>query len=157
MTATKAKKYSSDRRERMAELQAEGKLTPEHGKLGGRPRKSSVPQQKRSSQVIAEWARENPEKLVQVFIDVLTDDDASRGDKLRAVKQMVGIEVGESDRERDELADPQSAMSQAVTADVEQAKDRLSSMLADPITGARLRDALSGLVADAGSTPAITP
>lgn len=152
MAPTKAKKYSSDPRQRMKELQAEGKMTPEHGKLGGRPRKGASESQrkKRASTVIAEYARDHSDKIAEVISDILRDPDASESMKLRAIKLALGVEGVETDRERDELADPSSARSQELAASPDQAKAQIASMLADPVTGQRLRSVLAGLVTQTG-------
>ena len=128
-------------------------MTPDHGKLGGRPRKkpTDTQQPRRAATVIAEAARENADKIASVFIDVLLDPEAKQSDKLRAVKGLVGVEFRETDRERDEANDPSRA---AVTAaDVEDAKADLTRMLNDPITGPRLRAVLGGLVTQAEKPP----
>jgi hypothetical protein len=49
----------------MAQLQAEGKMGPEYGRLGGRPRKP------RASEIVAEEAREHADEIVQALKDAL--------------------------------------------------------------------------------------
>jgi hypothetical protein len=93
--------------------------------------------------------------MAAALVDVLLDADATRTDKLRAVKALVGIDLQESDRERDELADPNSARSQEIAASADEAKEQLAAMLAHPVSGERLRAALAEVLADAGSTPSI--
>ena len=151
-----AKRYSSDPKQRAAELVAEGKIGGKR-EGAGRPRKlTSDGQRKRASTVIAEYARENAEQMAKVITDCLLDPDASQMDKMRAVKLAVGIDFRESDRERDELADPNSAQSQEIAANAEEAKAQLAGMLSDPVTGERLKSALAELLDDAGSTPSLT-
>jgi hypothetical protein len=152
--AVKEKKYSSDRRERMRELQSEGKMTAEHGKLGGRPRKvASNGHQKRAAAVVSEWVRDNPDQILAVIRDALTDPDATDSERLRAAKFALGIEGKESERERDELSDPNSARAIEAVERGEAAKTDLTRMLTDPISGERLRGVLAGILAEAGSTP----
>lgn len=149
------RRYSSDPRERARQLVQEGKIGGARPGAG-RPRKHTADgQRKRASTVIAEHARENAEQMAKVVTDCILDPDATQAEKMRAVKLAVGIDVRESDRERDELADPNSARSQELAANAEQARDKLSAMLSDPVTGERLRDALAGLLAEAGSSPSI--
>lgn len=152
-----AKRYSSDPKQRAAELVAEGKIGGKR-EGAGRPRKvTSDGQPKRASTVIADYVRENAEDMAKVITDCLLDPDASQLDKMRAVKLAVGIDSRESDREREELADPNSARSQELAETAGEAKENLTRMLSDPVTGERLRDALAGFLAEAGSTPALTP
>lgn len=146
-----AKRYSSDPKTRAAELVAEGKIGGKR-KGAGRPRKlTSERQRKRASQVIAERARDVAPQMAAVLADVLLDDEATRSEKLRAVKAMVNIEGVESDRERDELADPASTRSQEIAATADEARERLAEMLNHPVSGPRLRAAMSGLLAEAGN------
>ncbi len=88
--------------------------------------------------------------MSQVLADVLLDEDASRSDKLRAIRAMVNIEGAESDREADELADPNSTRSQEIAATADEAREQLAAMLVHPVTGERLRASLEGLLAEAG-------
>jgi hypothetical protein len=149
------KRYSSDPKQRAAELVAEGKIGGKR-KGAGRPRKpTSDGQRKRASTVIAERAREVAPQMAAALVDVLLADDATRTEKMRAVKVLTGIEGVETDRERDELADPNSSRAQEIAANADEAKEQLTQMLADPVTGQRLRDALAGVLAKAGSTPSI--
>ena len=152
MATAQKRRYSSDPAERARELVAEGKLGgPRKG--AGRPRKlTSERERKRASTVIAERAREVAPQMAAALADVLLDDDATRSEKLRAVKAMVNIEGVETDRERDELADPASTRSQEIAATADEAKENLSQMLADPVTGSRLRSALAGLLSETAST-----
>lgn len=99
------KRYSSDPKQRAAELVAEGKIGGKR-KGAGRPRKpTSDSQRKRASTVIAERAREVAPQMAAALVDVLLADDATRTEKMRAVKVLTGIEGVETDRERDELAE----------------------------------------------------
>jgi hypothetical protein len=149
------KRYSSDPKQRAAELVAEGKIGGKR-KGAGRPRKvTSDGQRKRASTVIAEYARENAEEMAKVITDCLLDPDATQAEKMRAVKLAVGIDSKESDRERDELADPNSSLSQEIAESADEARANLARKLSDPVTGQRLRDALAGVLAEAGSTPSI--
>jgi hypothetical protein len=150
MAAAKSKKYSSDRRERMKELQREGKLTPEHGRLGGRPRKKPDTQKRRASTVVAEKAGENADQIAKVLTDCILDPDAAQADKMRAVKLAIGIEGTETERERDERNDPSRAEVNAAT--VEEAREALVRKLRDPVTGPRLRAALAASLAEAGDS-----
>lgn len=145
-----AKRYSSDPKTRAAELVAEGKIGGRR-QGAGRPRKGVTERQrKRASTVITEYASENADRIAGVLLDVLLADDATRTEKMRAVKLLTGIETAETDRERDELADPNSAASLEMAETVEEAKSTLAAKLADPITGPRLRAALAAFLAEAG-------
>lgn len=150
-----AKRYSSDPKTRAAELVAEGKIGGKR-EGAGRPRKvTSDGQRKRASTVIAEGARELAPQMAQVIADCLLDPDATRVDKMRALKLAVHVEGVETDREKEELCDPDSVRFQELAASADEARANLSKMLSDPLTGERLRDALAGLLAEAGSSPSI--
>ena len=140
-TAESKRQYSSDPTTRAKELVAEGKLGGKR-KGAGRPKGTTTkPQPRRASTVIAEVARENGDKIAGVLVDALLDPDASKADRMRAIKMLVGTEDRETDRERDEASDPSRA---AVTAaDGEEAKAKLARMLNDPVTGSRLRAVLA--------------
>lgn len=151
------KRYSSDPKTRAAELVAEGKIGGKR-EGAGRPRKVTTERQrKRASTVVAEAAAENADKIAGTLLDVLLSEDATRSEKMRAVRVLTRIEGTETDRERDELADPNSSLSQELAQSADQAKANLARMLSDPVTGQRLRATLAGLVAEAGSSPSITP
>jgi hypothetical protein len=143
MPPPKKGKYSSDRRERMKELQAEGKMTPEHGKLGGRPRKgASDSQPRRASAVIAEYAREHSDEIAKVLSDVLNDPDASDGMKLRATKLALRIETDEEKRRREDERDGR-APEPPDTGDRAEVESALDRALSNPIVRRRFVALLS--------------
>lgn len=67
----------------------------EFGKLGGRPKK------KRASQVIAERASEEGEKMAQVLVDAM-DEDNPHSIRMKAVEAMTKIEEKETRLQIDE-------------------------------------------------------
>lgn len=145
----KSKRYSSDRSERMRELQAEGRVGAKFGKLGGRPRKVKTDAPPRpAAAAIAAAAAENAPQMAAVLIDVLLDDNASRTDKLRAIKLGIGIETGETQREDDERDDPANA-ERVNLASREDLIAGLSKSLSNPIVRQRLAGLLAGSVPSA--------
>src|SRR2546423_833979 len=98
MAKTGPKGYSSNPRERMRQLQAEGKLTPEHGRLGGRPRKCREPEPRTANEHVARAAREDAPAILKVFQDAVKAGQADRT-RLAAVKQWLDVEGREAQRE----------------------------------------------------------
>lgn len=140
------KGFSSDPKQRMKELRERGLMTPEHGHLGGRPKKSATDTQrpKRAGTAVAEAAAENADKIAEVFASTLTSDELSDRQKVQALKVWLGVERVETDRERDERGDPANAERFEI-ANREDAERALSEALGNPI----IRNRLSALLAAA--------
>lgn len=83
------------RSERLAKLRSQGKVGPQYGKLGGRPRKP------RAAELIAEEAEKNKQQLVNVLKDAI-DPSQSVSTRLKGLKQWVDIEQAERQMEMTE-------------------------------------------------------
>lgn len=148
MAPPNRRKYSSDRRERYQELRAEGKVGPQFGKLGGRPKKSPTDSQpKRAATVVAEAARANSHLISKVFTDILADPDTTDTQKVRAVKTMLGVESGEErlqreDEDRGRRPEPTRIETRADAIAI------LAESLSDPIVRQRFAAALSADTAE---------
>lgn len=75
--------------ERMKKLHAEGKAGPQFGKMGGRPRK------KRATEVIAEQAAEDAQKLLAVYQDGIAEHQPI-SIRLKAAEAYRNIEQSEA-------------------------------------------------------------
>lgn len=87
------RQLSEEERERRSalarRLHQEGRFGgAEYGKLGGRPRK------KRASEIVADEAKENAQKIVNAFLDAL-DEEKHIDTRVRAAKQWIEIEQRE--------------------------------------------------------------
>lgn len=139
------RKYSSDPKTRAAELVAEGKLGGRR-EGAGRPRKVSPETQSHprpaSAHMAAGIAELGPQML-GVIRDVLEDDTASDGAKLRALKAAVGIELKETELQLEEskrdLPSP--------PPEFENREDALSALAAKLAENPILRDRLLAAVA----------
>lgn len=137
------RKYSSDPKQRAAELRAEGKFG---GKQpgAGRPRKSaSDAHPKRASAVIASYVRENGPEFARVLEDILRDPDASDAIKMRATKLALQIETNEEERQRQDEREGRS-LELPDTDDREAVIDHLAAALANPIVRQRFSALLAG-------------
>lgn len=156
MATTKGKKYSSDRRQRMKELQAEGKMTPEHGKLGGRPKKSHTETQRQSaSSVIADALRDHAELAARVVPDVLRDPNASDSMKLRAVKLGLRIEDTDENRRREDEREGRR-LPEDIDPDAdhgELVRSLVAKLASNPIVAHRLAAVLSRVEAPEHKAP----
>lgn len=83
------------RRKQMEKLRAEGKVGPQFGKLGGRPRK------KRASELIAEEAEKNREKIAQVLKDAI-DPNQPMATRMKGVQMFIDTEREERRAEIEE-------------------------------------------------------
>lgn len=81
--------YSSDPSERMRQLQEDGRVGGEFGKLGGRPRKLATEE-------LAEKASQRADKFVKVLDDLLDSDS----EKMRLAAVNKWLEIEETDRQR---------------------------------------------------------
>lgn len=86
--------YSSDPRERMAQLQEDGKVGPQFGKLGGNRKRAH----RSAASAVAEMAAEEAEKVRAVFLDGI-DESQPIGIRLQAAKELLKVEGDERDRE----------------------------------------------------------
>jgi hypothetical protein len=84
----------------MAQLRAEGKMGPQFGRLGGRPRKDRAPVEKpqTAAQAVAAAARANRDKIAKVYTDAI-QAGVSETTRLRAVGSWLGVEGEEAERE----------------------------------------------------------
>lgn len=94
LAKTKSKVELSDeererRRQNMQKLRDEGKIGPQFGKLGGRPRKP------RATEMIAERARQHSEEIAQVFIDAI-DPEQPMKVRLEAANSFAKIDRDEA-------------------------------------------------------------
>jgi hypothetical protein len=156
VAAAKTRKYSSDRRERMKELQAEGKMTPEHGKLGGRPRKVSPDTQKGPRPATAHLAAGIAElgpAMLRVVKDVLEDAEASDGAKLRALRIATGVELREGELQADEAKRAGPPPPPAFETPEEGAAQLIDKLRENPILRSRLLAVLTAADAPAGIPP----
>lgn len=76
------------RRQNALELKKQGKIGPQYGKLGGRPRKP------RAMEKVAEAATQEADKIIQVFKDGV--DDESMKTRLAAANSWLAIENEET-------------------------------------------------------------
>ena len=109
--------YSSDPKERYQQLVADGKIGPEFGKLGGRPRK------KRAAEIVAEHARKKADEIIQVFDDALDEENHIRV-RMEAANALIKIERDEAHVQLEE--DKMEEWSR------EQLADALREVLSDP-------------------------
>jgi hypothetical protein len=85
--------YSSDARERMKQLQEDGKMTPAAGFLAAPAKRKKA---KRAAEVLAEMASEEAEKIKQVFMDGI-DAHQPMSIRLQAAKQILEVEGKEEE------------------------------------------------------------
>lgn len=83
------------RSERMQKLRKEGKVGPEYGKLGGRPKKP------RASELLAQEAEKHKDELLSVLKDAI-DPNQPIGVRQKALDQWLAIEREERKMEMDE-------------------------------------------------------
>ena len=93
-------KYSSDRSERMRQMQEDGLVGPQFGKLGGGARKKS---NRRATEVIAEMAQENAEHISKTLLE-LSGSDYSAGTRLAAIDRILKAEGEETKISREDEA-----------------------------------------------------
>jgi len=151
-----ARRYSSDPKTRAAELVADGKIGGKRDGAG-RPRKSTSEsqslQRRPAAQAVARAAREHADKIGQVFIDVLEDDDASDRQKVHAMRALIGIEQKEAALQLEEESAGRTPADE-VPSDRGELTAALAAKLAnDPL----LRQQFSRLLAAAGSQTDVPP
>lgn len=91
-------RYSSDRSIRMREMQEDGLVGPQFGKLGGGARKKS---NRRATEVIAEMAQENAEHISKTLLD-LSGENYSAGTRLQAIDRILKAEESETKMTRED-------------------------------------------------------
>lgn len=99
-------RYSSDRSERMRQMQEDGLVGPQFGKLGGGARKKS---NRRATEVIAEMAQENAERISNTLLE-LSGSDYSAGTRLAAIDRILKAEGEETKITREDEAREIEAM-----------------------------------------------
>ena len=99
-------RYSSDRAERMRQMQEDGLVGPQFGKLGGGARKKS---NRRATEVIAEMAQENAEHISKTLLE-LSGSDYSAGTRLAAIDRILKAEGEETKITREDEAREIEAM-----------------------------------------------
>jgi hypothetical protein len=115
--------------ERMKKLHAEGRAGPQFGKLGGRPRK------KRASEVIAEAAADEAEKLLAVYRDAI-DENQPISIRLKGAEAWKNIEQSEAKLGMEE-EDHVRKMSK------DELEDHIASkILSNPMLAGRVREML---------------
>lgn len=87
--------YSSDPKVRYQELVEDGKIGPEFGKLGGRPRK------KRAAEIVAEHARKKADEIIRVF-DAALEEDMPIRVRMEAAQALIKIERDEDQLQLEE-------------------------------------------------------
>lgn len=108
--------YDSNASIRMAQLREDGRVGPQFGKLGGRPRKP------RASEIIAEEARKQAQNMIKALNDALEDD--STRIRMDAVRMYTDIEQREASTQIDEAKLDQMPRDQLET--------ELNALLSDP-------------------------
>lgn len=88
--------YSSDPKERYQELLEDGKIGPEYGKLGGRPRK------RRASEEIADMVPDELERIKAAFRDGLDPEKSGIERRIKTGKDLLAIEEKEELRKERE-------------------------------------------------------
>lgn len=91
--------YSSDPKERMAQMQEDGIVGPQFGKLGGGRKR----QHRSAAVAVAEMAAEQADAVRKVFLDGI-DDSQPIGVRLQAAKELLKVESDQLDREAREAA-----------------------------------------------------
>lgn len=150
------KRYSSDPTERAKELVAEGRFGGKR-EGAGRPRKVSPESQspRPASAHVAAGVAELGPQMLGVIRDVLTDDQASDGAKLRALKAAVGIELKETELQLEEAKRTGSRPPDFDTPE-EGATQLMDKLRANPILRDRLlavltaADGSAGVASDSG-------
>lgn len=108
---------------------AEGKIGPQFGKLGGRPRKP------RASEMVAEAARKDADKIIRVFQDGLDDDSIKT--RITAANSYLGWEHEEAKLKLEE---------EKHDLDIEDAsRDDLIGFLANALTGSLGEQVISAI------------
>ncbi len=92
-------RYSSDRSERMKQMQEDGLVGPQFGKLGGGARKKS---NRRATEVIAEMAQENAEHISNTLLEL--SRNGSAGTRLAAIDRILKAESEETKISREDEA-----------------------------------------------------
>lgn len=78
------------RRQNALELTQQGKIGPQYGKLGGRPRKP------RATEIVAEKAKQHAEEIANVFLDIIQNQDEKSAAKLAAANSWLEHEQKEA-------------------------------------------------------------
>lgn len=95
----KKRQYSEEelerRRQQMIKLREEGKVGPQFGKLGGRPKKP------RATELLAQEAEKHKDELLAVLKDGI-DPSQNTSTRLRALEQWLNIERDERKTEMEE-------------------------------------------------------
>lgn len=134
--ATKAKtkpsaELSKKRSDNAKALVAQGKIGgAQYGRLGGRPRKP------RAAEKVAAEAIEKADEIVQVFKDIISDEEASHAMKLKAVTEWLSIENDEAKLALQEESFDASQM------DRDELLNVLTELIANSPAGAALKDAI---------------
>lgn len=85
--------YSLDPKERMRQLQEDGKVGPQFAHLGGAKRKAD----KRAAEIVAEAASEHADKIKQVFLAGLDfDNNIPYSLRLKAAESLLKVEGDEA-------------------------------------------------------------
>lgn len=118
--------YSSDPKERYQQLVEDGKIGPQFGRLGGRPRKP------RAAEKVAEYARREADKIIGAYEEALDGDNTRL--KMEAANALIKIERDEASLqlEEDEF-DKLSAEDQAAA---------IVALMSDPMLAAALNPAV---------------
>lgn len=116
--------YSSDPKERYQQLLEDGRVGPQFGRLGGRPRKP------RAAEAIAEHARKEADRIIQAYDQALDSEDHRIA--MQAADSLVKIEREEASLQLQEDEFEQlSAREQA---------EQLKELLEDPALAALIGD-----------------
>lgn len=110
--------YSSDPKERYQQLRDDGKVGPQFGKLGGRPRKP------RAAEVVAEHARKEADRIIGALDDALDEEQPIRV-RMEAAQAFIRIEKDEASLQLDE--------DRVDTMPREQLEAEFAEMLSDPV------------------------
>ena len=123
--------YSSDPSERALQLKEDGKIGPQFGAKGGRPRK------KRATEMAAEKARAHADQITKVFLDGIDEEQPMRM-RLAAANSWLGIEQEEAKLQLQE---------EKHDLDLENAsRDDLIGFLADALTQGNLAEAVGPII-----------
>jgi hypothetical protein len=88
--------YSSDPKERYQQLVEDGKIGPQFGKLGGRPRKP------RAAEAMAEYAKQKTDEMKAAFDAALEQKDDNPRLAMEAARGLIEIERGETQLQHEE-------------------------------------------------------
>lgn len=148
------KRYSSDPSERAKELVAEGRFGGKR-EGAGRPRKVSPESQsaRPAAAHIAAGVAELGPQMLGVIRDVLEDEEASEGAKLRALKAAVGVESKEAELQLVESQLGRPTQTPEFDTREESVSALVSKMRANPLLAQQMRAVLSAAELPEGNPP----